>query len=137
VTRVNVKGTQQCRQWFAQIAVRSSQQVAPGATGGFGDRLSARRDAIVSPSTLSKSSWHPSLVWPPRWGDNVGVRAVRSLEPNGFMAFRLTRVGVVDFRSLRVISTHEIDSSSVRRVRISRLGRLWNKLSQRARRTAG
>ena len=34
-------------------------------------------------------------------GDNVAARAVRSLAPNGFMAFRLTLVGAMDFRSLR------------------------------------
>src|SRR6266513_4775104 len=130
------------------------------------DRSRARRKATVSPSTLARSSRHPSLVrgfphgavrdlslaafgaqagalkcsaamaasmtcvangaaqtysakssrnsdW--RYGtvaisasradgptgDNVAARAVRSLAPNGFMAFRLTLVGAVDFRSLR------------------------------------
>ena len=41
------------------------------------------------------------------------AKAVRSLAPNGFMAFRLTLVGAVDFRSPMRLSTHEYDSSSV------------------------
>jgi hypothetical protein len=104
------------------IAVKGSRKsrCAPASKGRLARltvsaRSRARRTATVSPSTLARSSWHPSLVRAfPRdvlainasradgpTGDNDAARAVRSLAPNGFMGFRLTRVGAVDFRSLR------------------------------------
>ena len=75
--------------------VASMPSVANGAAQMYSAKSSRNSDWRYGAVAISASRADGPT------GDNVAARAVRSLAPNGFMAFRLKWVGAVDFRSPR------------------------------------